>query len=60
MENYFGIYNKYWKEDPHQGGLHLSTGVGGDYTLNKQKRQLLKFFKLRLSLAHVKAHDDVN
>ena len=29
MENYFGIYNKYWKEDPRQGGLHLSTRVGG-------------------------------
>ena len=28
-ENYFGIYKKYWKEDPRQGGLHLSTRVGG-------------------------------
>ena len=27
-ENYFGIYNKYWKEDPRQGGLHVSTRVG--------------------------------
>ena len=29
MENYFGIHKKYWKEDPRQGGLHLSTRVGG-------------------------------
>ena len=27
-ENYFGIYKKYWKKNPRQGGLHLSMRVG--------------------------------
>ena len=27
-ENYFVIYKKYWKKNPRQGGLHLSTRVG--------------------------------
>ena len=28
MEHYSGIYNEYWKEDPHQGVPHMSTRVG--------------------------------
>ena len=32
MENYFGIYKKYWKEDPRQGGHEVGgvpRGEGG-------------------------------
>ena len=46
MENYFGIYKKYWKENPRHGGLHLSTRVGarpclvGPLTLHRPQLQL--------------------